>query len=87
MIRGINRQVVEVTETGCEYFERILFFVKPEYASLSASKLKEQASKITALSGAPPKPKKSKRLKFFISLSVGLGMVGFAVLATIILSL
>ena len=29
MIKGVNRQVVEVQETDCDYFERILFFVKP----------------------------------------------------------
>ena len=30
MIKGINRQVVEVKDTGNECFERILFFVRPE---------------------------------------------------------
>ena len=29
MIKGVNRQVVEITQTDCEYFERILFLVKP----------------------------------------------------------
>ena len=27
MIKGINRQVVEVSDTGSEYFEKIMFFV------------------------------------------------------------
>ena len=35
MIKGVNRQVVEVNETQCEYFEKIMFFVKPEYAAVS----------------------------------------------------
>ena len=35
MIKGVNRQVVEVSDTGSEYFERILFIVKPEYATVS----------------------------------------------------
>ena len=30
MIKGVNRQVVEVNDTGCDYFEKIMFFVKPE---------------------------------------------------------
>ena len=46
MIKGVNRQVVEVRETGCDYFERIIFFVKPEYASLSEGKIRERASLI-----------------------------------------
>lgn len=62
MIKGINRQVVEVTETGCEYFEKIMFFVKPEYISVSESKIRERAGKIASGAGAPPitKVKKSK---------------------------
>ena len=30
MVKGVNRQVLEIHETGCEYFEKALFFVKPE---------------------------------------------------------
>ena len=47
MIKGVNRQVIEITQTKCEYFEKVLFFVKPEYAATSegippASKLKKR---------------------------------------------
>ena len=31
MIKGINRQVIEVTETGNAYFERALLVVRPSY--------------------------------------------------------
>ena len=31
MVKGVNRQVLEIHETGCEYFEKALFFVKPEF--------------------------------------------------------
>ena len=34
MIKGVNHQVVEVNDTQCPYFERILFFVNPEYAAV-----------------------------------------------------
>lgn len=62
MIKGINRQVVEVTETDCEYFEKIMFFVKPEYISVSESKIRERAGRIASSAGAPPitKVKKSR---------------------------
>lgn len=66
MIKGINRQVVEVSDTGSEYFEKIMFFVKPEYVSLSEGKIKEYAGRITATSSAPPKAAKresGKRLE------------------------
>ena len=26
MVKGVNRQVLEIHETGCEYFEKALFF-------------------------------------------------------------
>ena len=62
MIKGINRQVVEVNETDCDYFERILFFVKPEYASISEGKIRERAGIIAGRTDkAPPTKIKSDR--------------------------
>lgn len=55
MIKGINKQVVEVSETGSDYFERIMFFVKPEYASVSEGKIRERAGIIAkGITAAPP---------------------------------
>ncbi|MBR5437494.1 MAG: hypothetical protein IKV21_01115 [Clostridia bacterium] len=55
MIKGVNRQVVEVNETDCDYFERILFFVKPEYACISEGKIRERAGIIAGRTDkAPP---------------------------------
>ena len=60
MIKGVNRQVVEVSDTGSEYFERILFIVKPEYATVSEGKVRERVEQIAQAPGAPP-PTKAKR--------------------------
>lgn len=46
MIKGVNRQVLEVHETGTKYFEKALFFVKPEYSTLSERRLNEKACKL-----------------------------------------
>lgn len=54
MIKGVNRQVLEVHETGSKYFEKALFFVNPEYSSLSEKRLNEKA--LLALSGATKVP-------------------------------
>ena len=70
MIKGINRQVVEVSDTGSEYFEKIMFFVKPEYVSLSEGKIKEYAGRITATSSAPPKAAKRVKGKSFEILKI-----------------
>ena len=32
MVKGVNRQVLEIRDPGSPYFERAFFFVKPEYA-------------------------------------------------------
>lgn len=61
MIKGVNHQVVEVIKPGCEYFEKVLFFVKPEYASLSEKKINEKANHIALNTGSPPKAKKGRK--------------------------
>lgn len=72
MIKGVNRQVVEVRETGCDYFERIIFFVKPEYASLSEGKIRERASLIAGDTPLPP-PTKTKGNRMTDILKILLG--------------
>ncbi len=57
MLQGVNHQVVEVTRPECEYFERVIFFVKPEYSSVSEGTLRERAGKIAGSAGAPPPTK------------------------------
>lgn len=76
MIKGINRQVVEVRETGSDYFEKILFFVKPEYASVSEGKIRERAGLIAGKGVRPPVTRKKKDIylqagKFFICALLG----------------
>ena len=63
MIKGINRQVVEVNDTGSDYFEKIMFFVKPEYAGISEGKIRERAGLIASKTTAAP-PIKIKRSRF-----------------------
>ena len=72
MIKGVNRQVVEVQETGCDYFEKIIFFVKPEYASLSEGKIRERASLIAGDTPLPP-PTKTKGNRMTDILKIILG--------------
>ncbi len=61
MIKGVNHQVVEVNKPACEYFEKVLFFVKPEYATLSAGKIGEKANSIAVNTGSPPKTRKRRK--------------------------
>lgn len=83
MIKGINRQVVEVKDTGNECFERILFFIKPEYAGLSEGKIRERAGLIAKGASLPPPTKVKKNrlneaLKITLSILSGV-MIGIGV--------
>ena len=33
MIKGVNKQVLEINETQNGFFEKAIFFVKPEYTT------------------------------------------------------
>lgn len=61
MIKGVNRQVLEVTNTENPYFERIIFFVKPEYGNEDRAKLKKEAENYALSAGKPPKSRKTKK--------------------------
>lgn len=84
MIKGVNHQVVEVNDTACEYFERIIFFVKPEYSFVSEGKIRERAGKIANSTTLPPPSKKSGKAKLRDFLKIGAAaLVGAAVCAVI----
>lgn len=86
MIKGINKQVLEVLEPSNDYFEKALFFVKPEYSGYSENKLKELAQNELKSVIKPPlqKPTKNfKNIKFIIS---GLSIFIFGIFLGFILS-
>lgn len=83
MIKGVNRQVVEVSETDCDYFERILFFVKPEYASISEGKIRERAGIIAGRTDKAP-PTKVRRDRTTAVLKIVLSVLGGLVAGLII---
>lgn len=47
MVKGVNKTVIEVNNTGSRLFEKIVFYVTPEYGNLSAKQLKRAASAFT----------------------------------------
>ena len=46
MVKGINRTVIEINDTGNNMFEKIIFFVTPEYGNISSRQLKVEAQKV-----------------------------------------
>lgn len=46
MIKGINKTVIEVSETGNMYYDKALLFIKPEYADMERALLEKEAKKV-----------------------------------------
>lgn len=47
MVKGVNRTVIEVNNTGSEVFERIIFYVTPKYGNLNSRQLQQAVNKFT----------------------------------------
>lgn len=43
MVKGVNRQIIEINDTGNQYFERVLLFVAPGRSDVPESELQAQA--------------------------------------------
>lgn len=59
MIKGVNKQILEVTNPESPYFEKIIFFVRPQSQKMSEQELKQEAEKISRSAKKPPRQKKS----------------------------
>lgn len=86
MIRGINKQIIEIRCTNNEYFEKILLFVKGEKADSPSALLHEQALSYCTPFVAQNKIKKRGRINkaaltaVIISMLVSFGVIVAAVL-------
>ena len=64
MIKGVNRQIIEVNDTDSELFERAIFFVRPGAESADANALHSEAQRIvdrSALTAPCRSAKKGRR--------------------------
>ncbi len=43
MVKGVNRQIIEINDTGNNYFEKALLFVAPGRSDTPNAKLKAEA--------------------------------------------
>ncbi len=88
MVKGVNKRVIEVNNTGNKFFEKIVFYVTPEYGDLSAEQLYDAAEYLSlnlcdnASVGVPTLRKKRKKRRFLI-----FSLAGMTVLFLIALSL
>lgn len=80
VIKGVNKQILEVTNTENPYFEKIIFFVKPEYNNEDRKKLQKEAETLATVTQKPPKTRMSrKRLVMLVTNSALFTLAGFAI--------
>jgi len=77
LIKGINKQILEVTNTESPYFEKIIFFVRPTSNPIGEKALENEAKKLASQVKKPPKERRTvKQLAkgaFYVFLGVGAG--------------
>lgn len=61
MIKGVSKQVLEVTNPENPYFEKIVFFVKPQYSERDRGELEREAKKLAEKAKRPPRVKRTKK--------------------------
>lgn len=68
MLKGINRSIIEVNDTGNEYYERAILIVKPEYSSVQREILESEAREMLHAMDAPSIMKHGRgKWKFIIT--------------------
>ena len=79
MLKGVNRQIVDVPQPESAYFERAIFFVKPQYADADEGKLKATADELVKKAGGVPGSRRSvRRVKLVKILSCALSALAGA---------
>ncbi len=61
MLKGVSRQIVEISQPESRYFEKIILFVKPEFSGLSDARLAAQAQAALPEEALPPKKGKKRK--------------------------
>lgn len=80
MLKGVNKQVLEINETQNSFFEKAIFFVKPEYSGMSEGRLRESAKKEFDGACSPPLQRKLSRFNGKTLFALGICFfLGFAI--------
>lgn len=77
MVKGVSKTIIEVNNTGSRLFEKIVFYVTPEYGTLSAKQLKRAAaefsfnydSTLSDKTALRKRCKTKKKIKIFLGIS------------------
>lgn len=85
MLKGVNKQILEITNTESPYFEKIIFFVRPSSQNISRDKLESEAEKISAQTKTKPPRQKFSFKRFFTIAGYSLLSAGAGVALTFLI--
>lgn len=80
MIKGVNRKIIEINQTGSIYFEKAVFYLRPEVHELPAEISRAEAEKYIAM--ITPELRRKKSPKIIPALAV-LALAGIIVILLI----
>ena len=84
MVKGVNRTVIEVNDTGSKFFEKIVFYVSPQYGNLDAKALSRAAGEISLGLESYPKKKTLRRRMVLKRRAIIFSTVAIAFVAIIV---
>ena len=88
MVKGVNKTVIEVNDTGSKMFEKIVFYVSPKYGNLSTKRLKRAAGQLAREFEKPQVPLRSRiRRRRAIVLGLTLALPVLVVAAALLILL
>lgn len=80
MVKGVNKSVIEISQTGSKYFSKIILYVSPLYTDTSAYKLASEAERLVKeLSSVSHQPLRTRVRKLKIK-KIIICCIGAAVL-------
>lgn len=90
MVKGVSKTIIEVNNTGSKLFEKIVFYVTPEYGNLNAKQLKRAAANFSfnydSIIKCDPLRKRFKRKKIIKIVSASsLVLIAFVVAVLLLL--
>lgn len=86
MIKGVNRQIIEVTQIDNNYFERAWLVIKPEYMNAGANTLDTEADRYLKNLRPPYTFRTGRAFVYWLVRMGGAAAVGGALTAMVILS-
>lgn len=85
MVKGVNKTVIEVNDTGSKMFEKIVFYVSPKYGNLSTGRLTRAAGQLAREFEKPEIPLRTRMKRRRRAVFLGLVLSALAAVSALIL--